>query len=156
MEFDSMISEIGFGKWQIRNCFVAFPILMWAGMNPLFQTFAGENTSLLRWFLKLFLLWLIILSSIGLSPSKFRCRIPQCDYSNSTVMQYGDIFPNKEDKGNEFCTTYGIIANSSVGHCYFNHCSSEKCTPTSENVIVESFDMENTITTEFGLFCDRL
>ena len=75
--------------------------------------------------------------------------------SNSTVMQYGDIFPNKEDKGNEFCTTYGIIANSSVGHCYFNYSSREQCTPTSENVIVESFDMQNTITTEFGLFCEQ-
>ena len=64
-------------------------------------------------------------------------------------MQYGDIFPNKEDKG--YCTTFGIMANSSLEHCYFNHSSYEECMPTSDNMIVEQFDMQNTIATEFGV-----
>ena len=45
MKFDKVMDEIGFGKWQLKNCLLAFPILMWAGLTTLFQTFAGKQTT---------------------------------------------------------------------------------------------------------------
>ena len=46
MKFDKVMDEIGFGMWQIKNCLLAFPILMWAGLTTLFQTFAGKKEKL--------------------------------------------------------------------------------------------------------------
>lgn len=70
-------------------------------------------------------------------------------------MEYGDIFPNSGEKGQEYCTTFSIMANSSMGHCYFDKSSTVYCNPTGDNMVYEAFDMDNTIATEFGLFCDE-
>ena len=67
-------------------------------------------------------------------------------------MEYGeDIFPNIGD----YCTTFGVAANSSVGHCYFDKSQTLKCKPSGQNMVIDEFEMDNTITTEFGLFCDE-
>ena len=72
----------------------------------------------------------------GLSPKEYRCKIAQCDTTNSTVFEYGDIFEHNSDGEKDYCKSLMALSNSTPSQCSFAESHYQSCQPSGGNQMV--------------------
>ena len=106
---------------------------------------------------------------LGLAPEKVRCLIPDCNENpeNATFSDWPLSIYYEDDKGEstdgiDFCRRYPLNSNhSSTSICTamdFNRSVTNKmslieCIPRESGIVFDSFAMDSTAVTEFGLVC---
>ena len=79
---------------------------------------------------------LSLFSLTGLSPKEYRCKITQCDTTNSTVFEYGDIFEHNSDGEKDYCKSLMAQSNSTQSQCSFAGSHYQTCEPSGGNQMI--------------------
>ncbi len=100
--------------------------------------------------------------SSALEPDAFRCEIPQCD-DGVVDPSFSDvpssIFPLDDDDDEDYCQYYPPFANASSDTCFSKSVFDldgrvVDCDTSDGNFLYKSFEMDETIVTEWDLVCD--
>ena len=103
-------------------------------------------------------------SDSGAEPKEFMCKISQCgNYTDySSLVDDKSLFGRKNDGSPDYCKMEPLVENfyKSKGLCSqssFNMSApkTDYCHGSYENLYVAPFEMEQSVVTEFGLFCDK-
>ncbi len=100
--------------------------------------------------------------SSALEPDAFRCEIPQCDdgvLDPSFSDVPSSIFPLDDDDDEDYCQYYPPFANASSDTCFSKSVFDldgrpVDCDTSDGKFLYKSFEMDETIVTEWDLVCD--
>jgi len=140
MNYDLILEELGeFGPWQI-----AIALLLW-----LPSVIDGVQ--------------ILMYSVVGIAPDRYRCQMKDCPNDNVTdgsaflpgnMVDENLLFPTKNSHL-DFCK-YFQPEKLPNGNCDFTSFTTNtySCT-TDDKMIYDSFELDNSVITDFNLVCDR-
>lgn len=134
MNYDLILEELGeFGYWQI-------------------------GIALLLWFPSaLDGIQILMFSVTGIAPSRYRCKVQDCNNDEGIVFpDESNFYPKLDgDKGYNYCQYYKPVVTAD-GLCDFKNLTTTTyaCT-SSDEFYYDSFEMDNSVITDFDIVCDR-
>ena len=98
----------------------------------------------------------------GAEPKQFMCKIPKCGNGTNydSIVNVKSLFGRKNDGSPDYCKMEPLLNNWSEGHCdpsSYNMSApkTDYCHDSYESLYVAPFEMEQSVVTEFGLFCEK-